>query len=87
MAAGGIGITLPSTRCKSLFHESRGLDGVSDRVAVVFIFGSFALGGQHAGSDVDLMAVTHNGGLTLDEVSALVGRERAKSGGKSIRLL
>jgi predicted nucleotidyltransferase len=56
------------------------LTPVSDRIRLAFIFGSFARGEQHAGSDIDLMIVSNDNGPSLEEAVTLLRVEQAAIG-------
>jgi len=56
------------------------LSDVEDRIATAFIFGSFARGEQHETSDVDLMVVSKDYRLSLDEITSVLRHEQAEIG-------
>jgi predicted nucleotidyltransferase len=47
---------------------------LADRISVAFLFGSLVRGGEHSGSDVDVMVV---GDVTFAEVVSVLGRVQA----------
>src|SRR5207245_11164171 len=56
------------------------LDRVAADVAVAFLFGSFARGEHRRASDVDVMVVTRDERLTLEQVASLLRDEQASLG-------
>jgi predicted nucleotidyltransferase len=56
------------------------LAAVADRIAVAFIFGSFARGEQHEASDVDLMIITREGNVTINQIVPLLRNQQAALG-------
>jgi len=56
------------------------LAAVADRIAVAFIFGSFARGEQHEASDVDVMVIARDGQITLEQIVPLLRDQQATLG-------
>jgi predicted nucleotidyltransferase len=58
----------------------RALRSVEERVAVAFVFGSFARGEQRESSDVDVMVVAKGDGLSIDDVAAALSKAQEELG-------
>jgi predicted nucleotidyltransferase len=58
----------------------RALRPEEERIAVAFLFGSFARGEQRESSDVDVMVVTKEDGLTVDDVAGLLSKAQEELG-------
>jgi predicted nucleotidyltransferase len=71
-------LVVRTTGVADVLRDAIHRSGLSRRVAVAFLFGSFARGEHHAGSDVDLMVVTRDrGGRAFPEdlSAALLGAQ------------
>jgi predicted nucleotidyltransferase len=56
------------------------LNRVAGHVVVAFIFGSFSRGEQHESSDVDVLVITRDQQLTIEQVNALLRHEQEQIG-------
>jgi uncharacterized protein len=53
---------------------------IEDRIVVAFAFGSFARGQQRESSDLDLMVITRDAGITLEKLAGLLSKEQERIG-------